>query len=70
MYSSDTDSRHIHAIGSGPRRYGWQVKISKTSSAIKTYEDETGFDAKNELDNRSDTICAGANWRLLSASGQ
>ena len=26
--------------------------------------------AKNELDTRADTICAGANWKLLSASGE
>ena len=46
-----------------------QVKRSKTSSAIKNNEAETGFDANNELNPRADTICAGANWRLLSASG-
>ena len=68
MCNCDTYSRHIQAIIYLPRHYGRQVKISKTSSAIKTYEDETGFDAKNELDNRSDTICAGAKWRLLSTS--
>ena len=70
MYNSDTDARHIHAIISGTRQYGRQVKISMTSSEIKTDEAEPGFDAKNELDNRADTICADANWILLSASGQ
>ena len=52
-----------------PKLYESQVKISKTSSEIKNNEAEPGFDAKNELDPRSDTICAGSNWRLLSASG-
>ena len=64
MYNRDTDTRHIQAISSGPRRYGRQVKRSKTSSAIKT------DDAKNEINTRADTICVGANWILLSASGQ
>ena len=70
MYNRDTDARHIQAINSSPRLYGRQVKISKTSSAIKTDEGEPGFDANNDLDTRSDTICAGANWKLLCASDQ
>ena len=70
MYNRDTGTRHIQAIISVPRRYGWQVNRSKTSSVIKTYEAEPGFDAKNEIDTRANTICAGANWILLSASGQ
>ena len=70
MYNRDTDARHIKAIISGPRRYGRKVKISKNSSEINTDEAETVFDANNELDTRADTICTGANWRLLSASGQ
>ena len=70
MYNRDTNARHIQAISSGPRRYGRQVKRSKTSSEIKTDEAEPGFDANNEIDTRSETICAAANWRLLSASGQ
>ena len=70
MYNRDTGARHIHAISSGPRRYGRQVKIYKTSSAIKTDEAEPVFEANNEPNTRSDTICAGANWRLLSASVQ
>ena len=70
MYNRDTGARHIHAISSGPRRYGRQIKRYKTSSEIKTNEAELVFDAKNELDIRSDTICEGTNWRLLSASGQ
>ena len=70
MYNCDTDTRHIKAISSGPRRYGRKFKRSKTSSEINNNEAEPGFDANNELDPRADTICAGANWRLLSASGQ
>ena len=70
MYNCDTDTRHIQAISSGPRRYGRKFKRSKTSSEIKTNETENGFDAKNKLNTRADTICAGANWRLLSASHQ
>ena len=68
MYNCDTYSRHIQAISSGPRQYGRQVKISKTSSEINTDEADTGFDANNNLGTRSDTICAGAKWRLLSTS--
>ena len=70
MYNCDTDARHIQAISSGPRRYGRQVKRSKTLSEINTNEAEPGFDANNEIYTRADTIRAGANWRLLSASGQ
>ena len=70
MYNRDTDEIHIHVISYGPRRYGREIKRSNTLSAIKTDEADTGFDAKNELDTRADTICAGASWRLLSASGQ
>ena len=70
MYNRDTDSRHIQSIISVPRRYGRQVKRSKTSSSINTDEAEPGFDANNELNTRANTICAGTNWRILSASGQ
>ena len=70
IYNRDTDSRHIQDIGSGPRQYGQKIKTSKTSSAINNDEAEPGFDAKNELDTSADTICTGANWRLLSASFQ
>ena len=70
MYNRDTDSRHIHAICSVQRQYGRQVKRSKTLSAIKTDKAEPALYAKNEIDTRSDTICAGANWRILSDSGQ
>ena len=31
---------------------------------------KSGFDAKNKLDTRANTIFVGVNWRLLSASGQ
>ena len=61
MYNRDTDARHIQSISSGPRRYGRQVKIYKTSSAIKTDDAEPGFEAKNELNTRAGTICVGAN---------
>ena len=70
MYNSNTDARQIQATSSGPVRYGRQVKRSKTLSAINTDEADPGFDAKNELHTRADTICAGANWILLSTSGQ
>ena len=70
MYNCDTYERHIQAISSDPRQYGRQFKISKTSLAIKTDEDEPVFDANNYLNTRAYTICAGANWSLLSASGQ
>ena len=70
MYNHDTYARHIQSISSDPRRYRRQFKRSNTSSAIKTDEAEPGFDAKNDLNTRSNTICAGKNWRLLSASGQ
>ena len=69
MYNCDTDARHIHAIIYTPRQYGSQVKRSKTSSAIKNDETEPGFDANNEINTRSNTVCAYKNWRLLSASG-
>ena len=70
MYNCDTDARHIQAISSIPRRYGRQVKISKTSSEIKTDEADPVFYAKDELNTRAETIGAGSNWILLSASGQ
>ena len=70
MYNRYIYARHIQAIISGQRRYGWKVNISKISSEIKTDEAEPGFDSKNDLNTRSDTIYAGANQRLLSASGQ
>ena len=70
MYNCDTDARHIHAISSIPRRYGRQVKISKTLSEIKTDEADPVFYAKDELNTRAETIGAGSNWILLSASGQ
>ena len=70
MHIGDTDARHIMAISSGPRKYGWKVKISKTSSEIKTDEDDPGFVAKNEIDTKDNTICSGTNWRILSASVQ
>ena len=69
MYNRNIDAIHIHSISSGPRQYGQQVKISHTSSAIKTDEADPGFDAKNEFDTRADTICAGKNWIILSAPG-
>ena len=70
MCNCDTDVRHIWSVSYGPRRCGQQVKRYKTLSEIKTNEAELVFDAKNELDIRSDNICEGTNWRLLSASGQ
>ena len=70
MYNRDTDAIHIQAISSGPRIYGRQVNIYKTSSETKTDEDDPGFDSNNEIDNRAGTICAGENSRILSASGQ
>ena len=48
----------------------WQFKRFNTSSSINTDEAKPGFDTKNELETRTNTICADANWRLLSASGQ
>ena len=69
MYNCDIDARHIQAKSSGPRQYWGQVKRSKPSSAIKTYEAEPGFDSKKELDTRAYTIFEGANWRLLSVLG-
>ena len=39
-------------------------------SEINTNEAEPGFDANNEIYTRADTIRAGSNWRLLSASSQ
>ena len=65
MYIRDTYARHIQAISSVPSQYGRQVKISKTSSAIKTDDAEPSFDSKNEIDTRDYNICVGANWRLL-----
>ena len=70
MHNCHTYARHIQTIISVPRRYGWQVKRSNISSEINTDKADPGFYAKNDIDTRSDTICAGANWRLLSASGQ
>ena len=70
IYNHVTYARHIQPISSCPRRYGKQVKRSNNSSAIKTDEDETVFDANNELDTRDYTICAFAKWILKSASGQ
>ena len=70
IYNCYTYVRHIQSISSGPRQYRRQVKRSKTSSSIKTDKSEPGFDANNDLDNRADTICAGANWILLSTLGQ
>ena len=70
MYNRDTDAIHIQAISSGPRIYGRQVNIYKTSSETKTDEDDPGFVAKNEIDTKDNTICSGTNWRILSASGQ
>ena len=69
MYNNDSDAIHIHAISSRPRKYGRQVNISKTLSEIKADKYDTRFDAKNEINTKADTICADANWRLLSASG-
>ena len=59
----------MQAISSVPRIYGRQVNRSKILSEIKTDEAEPGFDTKNKLDTRADTICEGENWRLLSALG-
>ena len=70
MCNRGTDVRHIQAISFGPSQYGRQFEISKTLSKISTDEAKPGFDANNELDNRDDTIYAGANWRLLITSGQ
>ena len=70
MYIGNTDARQIHAISSGPRHYGQQVKRYKTLSKIKTDEAEPGFDANNELNIMANNICAGEKFILLSASGQ
>ena len=70
MYNCYTDARHIQAIRFVLRLYGRQVKIYKTMSEIKTDEAEPEFDANNDIDTREDTICAGANWRLLITLGQ
>ena len=70
MYNRDTYLRPIPAISSIPRQYGRKVKRYKTSSEINTDNAEPGFGAKNELDTRAKTICAGTNWILLSASSQ
>ena len=39
-------------------------------SAIKNNEADPRFNVNNKIDIRANTICAGANWRLLSNSGQ
>ena len=70
MYNRDTHARHIQYIRSVSRRYGQQVKRSKTLSAIRTDEADPGSDANNELDTRANTKCEGSDWKLLSASGQ
>lgn len=36
----------------------------------KRCDHTTHFQSRNELDTRADTICAGANWRLISTTGQ
>ena len=69
MYNRDKYAGHVQTIRSGPRRHGRKVKRYNTLSEINTGEYDCVFDANNEFNTRSDTICVGANWRLLSASG-
>ena len=63
--------RQIEACTSGPRRETTRVvKRARQIMNSKRNEHTLHHTAKNELDTRADTICAGANWRLLNTTGQ
>ena len=62
---------HVSKIISGPRHgQGRAVKRAKTTTAMRKADHVDGMEARNELDTRADTICAGVNFRMISTSGQ
>ena len=58
------------AIETGPRHeIGRDVKRSRTTVQPQKSDHTDGATAVNELDTRADTICCGANWRILEPTG-
>lgn len=58
----------MKAITSGPRTFERSVKKAATLTDKSGHEEFT--EARNELDTRAGTICAGKNFRLLALTGQ
>lgn len=60
----------VKAIVTGERHASQGRSAKRAKTSVKTGEQVPGTRARNELDTRADTICVGANWRLLSTTGQ
>ncbi|KAL7532807.1 hypothetical protein ACHAWF_006766, partial [Thalassiosira exigua] len=61
------DLNHGDHLRSTPHR---TERLQTVTSATRTEQDDKGTNARNELDTRADTSCAGVNWRPLSYTGQ
>ena len=62
--------RIVNRITSGPRTLRRTVKRSRLLETDGKADHTAYASAKNELDTRADTICAGINFRMLYSTGQ
>jgi hypothetical protein len=56
----------VNQITSGPRTI---MKVARKRKADELDEPMPGFEARNELDTRADTICAGTNFLCIRPTG-
>jgi hypothetical protein len=57
---------NVNQITSGPRVI---AKVARKRKAEELEEPIPGYEARNELDTRADTICAGANFLCIRPTG-